>query len=208
MIWVGVGLCTLICLIRFTIRLICFGRLLLEDYLVLVSTAILIGVAATLQSFLGDIYYMMHVQNGTEAIGADFITRMLSGLKADGAVLVLCTVGVWLVKVNFLVFFHRLGHHIKSYLIFWWVALVLVIGCGVVLLGVIPYKCEFGSFTQIVVECSSDSYLDHIYTMYKVSISLDILSDAISESNLPCAAAYFFLPADSLATKSSVSLSS
>lgn len=125
---------------------------------------------------------MIHVQNGLEIPGADFEDRMLSGLRMDGAVLILNTVGVWLVKLNFLVFFHRLGHQIKSYLIFWWIALVVVVGCGAVLLGVIPYKCSFGSFSTIVLECSTNSYLNHIYTMYKASISIDVVSDAISES--------------------------
>lgn len=162
------------------IRLVCFRRLLLEDYLVLASVAILIGIAVTLQRFLADIYLMMHVENGLAVPGPDFADRMLAGLRADGAVLILDTVGIWLIKLNFLVFFYRLGHQIKAYLIAWWISLVFIISCLAVLLGIIPYSCSFGTLEHIVVQCASDSSLNYIYTAYKVSISIDVLSDVIS----------------------------
>ncbi|KAH6658460.1 hypothetical protein BKA67DRAFT_656651 [Truncatella angustata] len=178
-LWVGTGLCLAVCILRFLIRLVCFRRLLIEDYLVLGSMAILVSIAAVLQRFLADIYLMMHVQNLQATPGPDFPSRMSAGLRADGAVLILDTVGIWLIKLNFLVFFYRLGHQIQSYLIFWWIAFTLVIGCLAVLLGVIPYSCSFGSLEHIVVQCASESSLNYIYTAYKVSISIDVLSDVI-----------------------------
>ncbi|KAK7752337.1 hypothetical protein SLS62_005673 [Diatrype stigma] len=144
------------------------------------SMAILISVAAVLQRFLGDIYLMMHVENGQAIPGPDFPVRMAAGLRADGVVLILDTVGIWLIKLNFLVFFYRLGHQIKAYLIAWWISLVVVISCLAVLLGVIPYSCSFGTLEHIVVECASESSVKYIYTAYRVSISIDVLSDAIT----------------------------
>lgn len=147
----------------------------------LFSLAILISTGAVLQRFLSDIYLMIHVQNRLAVPGPDFPDRMLAGLRASGAVLILNTVGIWLIKLNFLVFFYRLGHQVRSYLIFWWVAVVIVVGCGAVLLGVIPYSCSFGNFSHLTYQCSTVPSVNHIYTMYKVSISLDALSDAISQ---------------------------
>lgn len=123
---------------------------------------------------------MMHVQNGQAIPGPDFPDRMSAGLRADGAVLILDTVGIWLIKLNFLVFFYRLGHQIKAYLIAWWISLIFVISCLAVLLGIIPYSCSFGALDHIVVECATESSLNYIYTAYRVSISIDVISDAIS----------------------------
>ena len=177
----GIGLCFTACSLRLASRIVCFGRLLIEDYLILGAMAILISIATILQLFIGDIYLMMAVENQTASPGLDFPNRMLAGLKADGVVLILCTIGVWLIKLNFLIFFYRLGHQIRLYLIFWWVATLVVIGCLAVLLGVIPYSCSFGSLEHIVMICGSESSVAHIYTVYKVSISIDVVSDAISE---------------------------
>lgn len=125
---------------------------------------------------------MIHVQNRLAVPGPDFPDRMSAGLRASGIVLILNIVGIWLIKLNFLVFFYRLGHQVRAYLIFWCVAVVIVVGCGAVLLGIIPYSCSFDdNFSHQTHQCASVSSVSHIYTMYKLSIVLDVLSDAISE---------------------------
>ncbi|KAK3935878.1 hypothetical protein QBC46DRAFT_346182 [Diplogelasinospora grovesii] len=45
--------------------------------------------------------------------------------------------------MNFLLFFYRLSHQIREYLIFWWVSVILVIGCGAASIGIVPYSCHF-----------------------------------------------------------------
>ncbi len=124
---------------------------------------------------------MLDVQNGQTIPGPDFPDRMLAGLRASGSSLVLCTIGTWLIKFNFLCFFYRLGYHVRLYLIFWWIAFALVMACGAVILGVIHYSCSFGSWDYLVNVCSTAPKLHYIYTVYKVGISMDVFSDVISK---------------------------
>ncbi|KAF2689535.1 hypothetical protein K458DRAFT_427676 [Lentithecium fluviatile CBS 122367] len=178
-VWVGVGLCAAVCSLRFGIRFVCFRRLFVEDYLMLAAMAVLIAIAAVIQVFLGDLYELLHVQNRMKAPGPDFSDHMAAGLRGDAISIILLIVGLWFIKLNFLLFFYRIGYQIKSYLILWWVALVVVAGCGVVNLGLIPYDCMLGSISHISVDCATESRVNHIYTVYIVSVVVDVLSDVI-----------------------------
>ncbi|KAI1759676.1 hypothetical protein GGR53DRAFT_130017 [Hypoxylon sp. FL1150] len=178
-LWIGVGLCVTFLALRLCIRLLCFRTLLWEDSLMILALAILISVAALLQRFVGDIYLVLHVENQLLLPGPDFPDRMISGLRADGIAITLFTIGIWSIKLNFMLFFRQFGRQIRNYMILWWVALVLVISCGAIQLGVIPYDCTFGSLFKITVQCATEASVSHIYTVYKVTVAVDTISDAI-----------------------------
>lgn len=146
------------------------------------AVAILIAMSAVLQVYLGDLYALLHVQNMLAAPGPDFMNQMTRGLKGDAIVIVLSIVGLWTIKLNFLLFFYRIGYQIKAYLITWWVALVVVMACGVVNLGMVPYDCMLGSTMHITVTCAVESRVQNIYNLYIVSVAIDVLSDLISRS--------------------------
>ncbi|KAL5446439.1 hypothetical protein PMIN07_004177 [Paraphaeosphaeria minitans] len=178
-VWVGVGICAAICILRFWIRLLCFRRLFIEDYLMVGAVAVLIAISAVLQVYLGDLYALLHVQNMLAAPGPDFMNQMARGLKGDAIAIVLSIVGLWMVKLNFLLFFYRIGYQVKAYLITWWVALVMVMACGVINLGMVPYDCMLGSTMHITVTCAMESRVQKIYNLYIVSVIIDVLSDSI-----------------------------
>lgn len=181
-------------LMRSVVRIACFQRLLLEDYLMLLATAILIAIVAVLNTWLSDIYTLIHVENGISTPGPDFLVQMPAALRADGIVIILSNIGLWTIKLNFLTFFYRLGHQIRIYRICWWVALVVVASCGITVMGLIPYNCLFGSLTHIVVQCAMESNVSYIYTVFKASVAIDVLSDIISKyRNLSLALATSFL---------------
>lgn len=167
--------------LRFTIRLVSFRRLFIEDYLMLFSLLSLVAIAAVLQRFLGDIYTMIAVQNQLITPGPDFYDKLLSGLQADGVALILNTLGIWAIKLNFLSFFRGFGRQIKTYILFWWISLTLVVACGIVQLGVIPYRCMFGNLYQITTKCATESSIGDIYAGYKAAVAVDVISDAISK---------------------------
>lgn len=148
----------------------------------LLALAILIAIVAVLQKWLSDIYTLIHVENGISAPGPDFLNQLPAALRADGIVVVLSNIGLWTIKLNFLTFFYRLGHQIRTYRICWWVALVLVVSCGLTVLGLVPYSCMFGSLSHIVVQCATESNVSYIYTVFKASVVIDVLSDVISKS--------------------------
>jgi hypothetical protein len=152
----------------------------LEDYLMIIALGVLISIAAILQHFLPDTYHVMAVQNHKELPGLDFPDRLVSAMRTTGITLVSCTIGVWLVKLNFLIFFHRLGYQIRLYFVFWWIALFMVISCGAAIIGIVTYDCLFSNFEHLILVCSAPSSINYIYTVYRVSIAMDVFSDIIS----------------------------
>ncbi|KAL1594299.1 hypothetical protein SLS60_010056 [Paraconiothyrium brasiliense] len=178
-IWLGVGICATVCILRFCIRSMIFRRLFVEDYLMVAAMAVLIAISAVLHVYLGDLYELLHVQNMLKAPGPDFMNQMTRGLKGDAIAIVLSIVGLWMIKLNFLLFFYRIGYQIRAYLITWWVALALVMACGVINLGMVPYDCMLGDVMHITVTCAMESRVSKIYTLYVVSVVIDVLSDLI-----------------------------
>ncbi|CAI6332904.1 unnamed protein product [Periconia digitata] len=178
-IWFGVGLCAAVCILRFWIRFFCFRRLYVEDFLMLGAMAVLIASASVLQTYLGDIYDILRVQNGEVAPTPDFLNSIPRGLRANFLSLFLDIVGLWAIKFNFMLLFYRLGNQIQSYLIIWRTALVLVISCGVASIGLIPYNCLLGSVQQLTVKCATAASVQNIYTHYIASVVIDIFSDLV-----------------------------
>lgn len=147
----------------------------------LIAMAILIATATVLQIYIGDLYEMLHVQNGAKVPGLDFLDRMVNGLRGHAVAIILLIIGIWLIKLNFMLLFYRIGYQIQSYLVLWWVALVVVLACGAVNLGLVPYDCELGSIMHISMECAQQSRVRRIYMTYIVTIVVDVFSDLISK---------------------------
>ncbi|KAJ8120491.1 hypothetical protein ONZ43_g2812 [Nemania bipapillata] len=179
-IWFAIGICTVASAIRFAIRFASWRRLLPEDYIMLLALVLLIAIAGVLQTYVGDIYYLTHVQNGIELPGPDFQTRVLDALRADGIVLAVGAIGIYAIKLNFLFFFYRIGNHVKAYLVIWWASTFFIISSLAINLGVIPYKCSFGNIIQTTVECATEASVAHIYLVYKLAVALDVICDALS----------------------------
>ncbi|KAJ3579778.1 hypothetical protein NPX13_g787 [Xylaria arbuscula] len=178
-IWFAVAICTVVYIIRYSIRLACWHKLLPEDYLMLIALGILIAIAGVLQKYVGDIYHLTHVQNGVELPGPGFEKTILRALRADGIVLVLGAIGTYTIKFNFLAFFYHLGHHTKAYLILWWASTIFTVSSLLINLGVIPYKCSFGNIIETTVECATEASVSHIYTVYILVVTLDVICDAL-----------------------------
>lgn len=145
------------------------------------AMAVLVAIAIVAQVYIGDLYELLHVQNMIKAPGPDFLNQMARGLKGDAIQIVLSIIGLWMIKLNFLLFFYRIGYQIKAYLITWWVALVVVMACGVINIGMVPYDCMLGDIMHITVSCAAESRVQDIYTLYIVSVVIDVLSDLISK---------------------------
>ncbi|KAI0798343.1 hypothetical protein GGR55DRAFT_556842 [Xylaria sp. FL0064] len=145
----------------------------------MLSLLILIALASILQVYVGDIYSLTRVGRGLAPAGPDFVQIFLNGLRAEGLILVIGVLGIYTIKFNFLLFFYRLGHQIRIYRVVWWVAMSFVAASLAVSLGIIPYNCTFGDPAQIIVQCTPKPSVDHIYIVYKLTVALDVICDAI-----------------------------
>lgn len=180
-LWLGVGLSATAFAFRVYIRVHYMRRIHSSDYLMLFALLLQIVFAGLGQAYLSDIYYMTHVQNGVAAPEADLLQRMSRALRGDGIMLLISLVGIWVIKMNFLLFFYRLGHHMTTYRVLWSLAVVVVIGCGAAAVGMLPYACQFGDIMYVITQCSSQASVGAIYTKYKVSVAVDCVTDAVSK---------------------------
>lgn len=93
--------------------------------------------------------------------------------------------GTWIIKMNFMLLFYRLGHQIRAYANVWWISAVIIVACGAIILGMLPYDCMFENSNWVNTHCSTASKMDYIYSFYKANVALDVLSDFISKPITP-----------------------
>lgn len=157
-------------------------RVFAEDYVMVLALAIIASITGVLHTYLTTIYIILQPPEATSLPLEDYSSAITIAWRADGVAIILSAVGTWTIKINFMLFFFRLGHQIRAYKILWWVALVVIIACGAVLLGIIPYDCVFNDSTWVNTNCVTTSRMRYIYSVYQANVALDVLSDLISKS--------------------------
>lgn len=176
------GFCGLALFFRFLVRYACFRRLLPEDYLMVLALALLVARSVLLELHLGDIYALGRVEDASAVPGADFLGQLFRSTTTYGVAIVLDTLGFWVVKLNFLLFFYRLAHQIRSYLVFWWATLGVTLACGVVALALLPYECMFSTDLAVLVgHCAQFDTISDFYTRYIICVVMDVVTNLLSE---------------------------
>lgn len=145
------------------------------------ALSIVISTSAVLHTYLADIYLASLPQEATGMSPGDYSSHVTVIWRVDGVAIILCALGIWIIKLNFMLIFYRLGHQVRAYAIFWWAAVVVIVACGAVLLGILPYDCMFEDSGWVNVHCSTASKMSYIYSVYKANVAVDIVSDFISE---------------------------
>jgi hypothetical protein len=184
-LWTLSALCIVAFAARLYVRFHCFQRLLVDDWIMMFALVLLLSIAVIGQVFLVDVYKIVDLENGKVMPDATFPDTMRNGLRGFGAALTIALVGILAVKINFLLFFKRLGTQITTYLIFWYVVLFITIACGATNLGLMDYKCVFGSFEYISMSCTQRPVLKRYFDFQIVSVVLDVFSDLFSKSFTP-----------------------
>jgi hypothetical protein len=160
----------------------CFHRFLVNDWIMMCTLVLLLSVAALGQAFLSDMYEIVKFKNGEKVPDASFPQVMQNGLHGFGAARTISLVGISAVKINFLVFFKRLGTQITAYLVFRYIILFVTVACGAANIGVMDYKCVFSFYTYMFRHCNQHGTLKRCFDFQKASISLDVITDALSKS--------------------------
>lgn len=148
-----------------------------------VALACHLAVAVLGQLYLVDMYALISAEHGGP-VGSSFFTDALHGLRAFGTMCLLSITGIWLIKLNFLLFFYRLGHQIRLYRILWWAVLIFTVGCGAACYGLVQFACMFGDVETVFVKCGSAPYNRESYIHVIMTAVLDIVSDVTSKSKI------------------------
>jgi hypothetical protein len=183
-LWTLSALCVAAFAARLYIRIHCFQRLLADDWVMMFALSLLISIAALAQVFLVDIYKLVDFENGKLLPDASFPTTVTNGLRGFGVSIVIALVGISAIKINFLLFFRRLGTQITQYLVLWYVVLFITVACGAVNIGLMGYDCAFGSSEYVATTCYKRPILKRYFDFQIVSVVLDVFSDLFSKSCL------------------------
>lgn len=184
--WLLFSLCAVALAARIYIRWTCFRHLLTEDWLMLATLCLITGIQSVAQRFSYEIYRLMAWVNDPSTIAIKdllgFLNDTESMLKAAGSSIILFIFGFYCIKVNFLLFFYRLGNRVgRVFWLVWWVVFVVVLACGIVsiTMGVPTFRCLFGNITYTLTTCQTHGYENTFFTYFRVSVALDIFTDAL-----------------------------
>jgi hypothetical protein len=158
------------------------------------SLLILISIAAMGQLYLGDLYNLNGISYGTFVPGPTFLDDSQAALRAFGAMSLLSYIGIWLIKMNFMILFHRVGHQVPLYRACWWIVLIIIAAIFVVEIALTQFGCVFGDIRYVISSCTTRDSVGRLYKFYVVACALDVLTDVLREfcsTGLPhCSVSY------------------
>lgn len=139
--------------------------------------------AVLIQLFVRYAYDLEEVQNGNFAkFGPNFFTDSKKAFIAVGASINITIVGVFIIKLNFLLFFKRLVENFRSFTITWWAVTGFTIAITICQIGMQEFGCFFGSIDYTFGEnCTSDAGLKRILINAIFSAAADAISDFLSK---------------------------
>ncbi|KAI1654487.1 hypothetical protein F4813DRAFT_371097 [Daldinia decipiens] len=173
--WILFALCNIAFATRAYIRYVCFRRLLLEDYVMLLALAMHNAEAVLIQLYVRYAYDIEALEKGDfTKFGPD----LNKGFVAVGACVNITIVGVLLVKLNFLLFFRRLGANIQRFTIIWWAVTLFTVAAAVAQIGMQLFGCFFGGLNYIFSEqCTDAAAMQRIFLNAIFSATVDAISD-------------------------------
>ncbi|KAL1866843.1 hypothetical protein Daus18300_006546 [Diaporthe australafricana] len=182
--WFLFSLCAIALAARIYIRWTCFRHLLIEDWLMVATLCLITGIQSSAQHFSYDIYRLMAWVNDFTTVKniTQFLVDTESMLKACGSCIILFIFGFYCIKINFLLFFYRLGNRVgRVFWIVWWIVFVIVVACGItsITMGVPTFQCLFGNIEYTLTTCQTHGYENVFFTYFRVSVALDIFTDAL-----------------------------
>ncbi|KAK5632010.1 hypothetical protein RRF57_007724 [Xylaria bambusicola] len=112
----------------------------------------------------------------------DFLPNAKKSFVAIGTSVNLTIVGVLIVKLNFLLFFRRLGTNLPKFTLLWWGVVAFTVAGAVVQIAMQLFGCFFGSITYIFsANCTDSAALSRIVANAIFSAVVDAVSDVLSE---------------------------
>ena len=127
----------------------------------------------------GSMYTLANVANGVEAPPPNFLDQLRLFFRAQIAVNLLNTCGIWAVKLSFMLFFRKLGDKVTGQKWLWWSVLAALIATFAICIGVYDWPCLVRSLPVILGRFSSASMVLH-----------HLSADATEECPKPAAQAY------------------
>ncbi|KAI1493659.1 hypothetical protein F5X96DRAFT_620776 [Biscogniauxia mediterranea] len=175
-LWSGTAFSIIVVSARLVIRLKLFGRLKIDDYLVLWALAFNLTSTLIWTVLSRDLYITLVTEEADWASLLNVIAEALHGNLASYICSWSC---LWSIKLSFMAFFHGLGRQIRSQQILWWCVLVFIVATYAVCVGMFDYTCLTSAGQDVLANCNTQRNLDYEYANTRVSTTFDIVTDAL-----------------------------
>lgn len=158
-------------------------RRLFWDDACAILAAVLVLVTATLWQWAArDLYYILRLAAGLVPLEADYATRLYRGLKVSLTVELFFYTALFLIKLSFLLFFRRLGSHVRGQKYIWWPVFALAVTSYLVSVGDVEYHCLVGRTVEYLeTQCSTQTAIRFTTATLIVNCVLDVISDFASK---------------------------
>ncbi|KAK0508281.1 hypothetical protein JMJ35_009365 [Cladonia borealis] len=181
--WTGVVLSLSFIIFRVYGRLRLFRRLFPDDGFVGAAWLFYLALGIIFQTQINSMWIIMDAaSNGQEQLSPDFIERANDSLHLQIGTWILSLTALWLVKFSFLLFFRKLGDHVRRQKILWWAVLGFTSASYVVCISLGASNCSITADPNalITVHCTGFSGEFTAWDLrLKVTTALDIITDAL-----------------------------
>lgn len=159
-------------------------RFFWDDYLVIFAWTISLAITIAVTIFSRITYEVMYIAAGKlEEIPPNTRTITLQFTRLFNSVPMLLYVGLWNVKLAFLLFFRRLGvRGIRPLNCWWWAVFWICLIAFLVCFTTLPYRCCFTTYEVISSdECGTQGWS---FISMKVNCALDVFTDCLSKESV------------------------
>ena len=140
--WTGVVLSLSFLIFRVYVRLRLFRRLFPDDGFIVAAWLFYVALGIIFQTQINSMWIATNVDsNRQDQLSTDYIERVNVFLRLQIGTWVLSLTALWLVKFSFLLFFRKLGNHVRRQRILWWAVIGVTSASYVVVISLGAFKC-------------------------------------------------------------------
>ena len=140
--WTGVVLSLSFLIFRVYVRLRLFRRLFPDDGFVVAAWLFYFALGIIYQTQINLVWVAINVgSNRQEQLSPNYVERLNIFLHLQIGTGILSLTVLWLVKLSFLLFFRKLGNHVRKQRILWWAVIAFTSASYVVCIGLGVFNC-------------------------------------------------------------------
>ncbi|KAH8765049.1 hypothetical protein F5883DRAFT_421604, partial [Diaporthe sp. PMI_573] len=153
-----------------------------DDYLVAAAWILYLVTTVTWTVLDDTLYYVFLDTDNTDTSDMTaYLKRYAYALNANLGTYYCTWTSLYIVKLSFMVFFNGLGRNLRAQRVLWWSVLGFIIVSYIVSVAMFDYSCMTADWAHILEKCSSEETTDRQFFTSRVSATLDVVTDALSE---------------------------
>ena len=180
-IWSGVAIAFVFLLARLFGRWKGFRKLFFDDAFVVFAWLLALVGAVECHILAKLMFQTLAITSGQLwPLPATFVEDTERILEGSVIVLIFFDTSLWAVKLSFLLFFKRLGRHVRKQKVLWWCVFAFTVATYLVCVGNKPYYCMIAPLEETQMKCTTESAERYRQLTLKLNCALDVLTDFAS----------------------------